>query len=139
MPKDLVEKLPFVRTVTTYSSRIMNSKNDFTLLDTLLSNMFRNLGTKDKGFRYEPVVRQFATALYILRGRSAYEFLRLNIPGLLPSVQVQQSLISASDNNLIEGKFNYEGAHNYFNSIQASLGFIAEDTWIHFNIVSYQY
>ena len=65
--------------------------------------------------------------MYILGGRSAYEFLRLNIPGLLPSVQIVQSSISASNNNLTEGKFNYEGACNYFNSIQATLGFVAED------------
>ncbi|CAF5219934.1 unnamed protein product, partial [Rotaria magnacalcarata] len=89
--------------------------------------MFRNLGIADKGFHYEPIVRQFATALYVLGGRRAYEFLRLNIPSLLPSVQILQAAISATENNLTEGKFNYEGACNYFNSIHVTMGFIAED------------
>ncbi|CAF3489917.1 unnamed protein product [Rotaria socialis] len=136
VPEELVEKLPFIRTLITYSSLVVNSKADFTLLNILLSNMFRNLGIADKGFRYESIVRQFATALYVLGGRSAYEFLRLNIPGLLPSVQILQAAISATENNLTEGKFNYEGACNYFNSIQATLGFIAEDAWFRSNIVS---
>ncbi|CAF5155374.1 unnamed protein product, partial [Rotaria magnacalcarata] len=28
----------------------------------------KNLGIADKGFHYEPIVRQFATALYVLGG-----------------------------------------------------------------------
>ncbi|UJR11824.1 hypothetical protein I4U23_016004 [Adineta vaga] len=36
--------------------------------------------TQERGFRYETVVREFATSLYILGGRTAYELVRLNIP-----------------------------------------------------------
>ncbi|CAF5216126.1 unnamed protein product, partial [Rotaria magnacalcarata] len=127
VPEGLIEKLPFIRTLITYSSLVVNSKADFTLLNTLFSNMLRNLSIADKCFHYEPIVRQFATALYVLRGRRIYEFLRLNIPSLLPSVQILQAAISAAENNLTEGKFNYEGACNYFNSSRVTLGFIAED------------
>ncbi|CAF2101614.1 unnamed protein product [Rotaria magnacalcarata] len=127
VPEGLIEKLPFIRTRITYSSLVVSSKADFTLLNTLFSNMFRNLGIADKGFHYEPIVRQFATALYVLGGQRAYKFLRLNIPSLLPSVQILQAAISAAENNLTEGKFHYEGACNYFNSIHVTRGFIAED------------
>ncbi|CAF2057856.1 unnamed protein product [Rotaria magnacalcarata] len=127
VPEGLIEKLPFIRTLITYSSLVVNSKADFTLLNTLFSNMFRNLGIADKCFHYEPILRQFATALYVLGGRRAHEFLRLNIPSLLPSVQILQAAISAAENNVTEGKFNYESACNYFNSIHVTLGFITED------------
>lgn len=127
VPEDILQKFSFVRTFTVYSDLINSSKHDFTLLNIILNNMFRNLGTDEKGFRYEAVVRQFATALYILGGRNAYEFVRMNIAGLLPSVQVIQSFITASDNYLTEGDFNYTGAISYFKSVEATLGFIAED------------
>jgi hypothetical protein len=50
--------------------------------------MIRNLITQERGFRYEAVVRQFATSLYIFGSRTAYEFVRLNIPAFLSSVQI---------------------------------------------------
>ncbi|CAF3794679.1 unnamed protein product [Rotaria sp. Silwood1] len=128
VPECLLQKFPFIKTLIIYSNLIIKSKYDFTLLNIILNNMFRNCITEEKGFRYEAIVRQFATSLYILGGRTSYEFIRLNIPAFLPSVQIIQSFIAASDNHLTEGLFNFEGACNYFNSIQPTLGFIAEDT-----------
>ncbi|CAF1276881.1 unnamed protein product [Rotaria sordida] len=128
VPECLLQKFPFIKTLIIYSNLIIKSKYDFTLLNIILNNMFRNCITEEKGFRYEAIVRQFATSLYILGGRTSYEFIRINIPAFLPSVQIIQSFIAASDNHLTEALFNFEGAYNYFNSIQSTLGFIAEDT-----------
>ena len=127
VPEYLLQKFPFIKTLIIYSKFIVNSKYDFTFLNSILNNMFRNLITDERGFRYDAVVREFATSLYILGGRTAYDFVRLNIPAMLPSVQIIQASISNSDNHLTEGLFNYDGIQNYFNPYQSKLGFIAED------------
>ncbi|CAM4842206.1 unnamed protein product [Rotaria magnacalcarata] len=123
----LLERLPFLKTLIVYSKLIATCKYDLTFLNVVLNSMIRNLITEETGFRYEAVIRQFATGLYILGGRTAYEFIRLNIPAFLPSVQIIQAYIAASDNHLTEGQFNYEGVVNYFNLNQTQLGFVAED------------
>ncbi|CAF4083155.1 unnamed protein product, partial [Rotaria magnacalcarata] len=85
VPEYLLKKFPFIQTLIVYSNLIMKNKYDFTFLNIILNNIFRNLSTEERGFRYEDVVRQFATSLYILGGRTAYESIRLNIPVFLPT------------------------------------------------------
>lgn len=84
--------------------------------------MIRNLSIDEKRYRYDSIVRQFASSLYIRGGRTAYEFVRLNIPGFLPSTQTIQSTIVASEDLLAEDLFNYDGMRDYFNSNQSTLG-----------------
>ncbi|CAF4582958.1 unnamed protein product, partial [Rotaria sp. Silwood2] len=93
----------------------------------MLNSMIKNFVIEEKGYRYDIIVRQFAASLYILGGRTAYEFIRLNIPAFLPSVQVIQSYINTSENHLTEGLFNYDGVRDYFNANQSTIGFCAED------------
>ncbi|CAF3873881.1 unnamed protein product [Adineta steineri] len=126
IPNDVLQKFPFIRTIITYSKFISTSKTDFTFLNIMLNNMFNNLISDERGYRYDNIIRQFAASIYILGGRSTYNFLRLNIPALLPSVQIIQSYIAASESNLTEGLFNYNRICNYFNSNQVTLGFCAE-------------
>ncbi|CAF2750306.1 unnamed protein product, partial [Rotaria sp. Silwood2] len=122
VPEYLLKKFPFIQTLIVYSKLIVDCKYDVTFVNIILNNMIRNLITEEKGFRYETIVRQFATSLYILGGRTAYEFVRLNIPALLPSVQIIQAYIAASDNHLTDGLFNYDGILKYFNMNQSTLG-----------------
>ncbi|CAF2975277.1 unnamed protein product [Rotaria sp. Silwood2] len=126
--EQLLQKFPFIRTLITYSNLICNSKIDFTFLNVILNNMIRNFITEERGYCYDITVRQFASCLYILGGRTAYEFVRLNIPAFLPSIQIIQSYIGTSENRLNEGFFNYAGACDYFNINQSMLGFCAEDS-----------
>jgi hypothetical protein len=127
VPEQLLFQFPFIRTLITYSNIIVKSKHDFTFLNVLLNNMIKNLIIEERGYRYDTIVRQFASCLYILGGRTAFEFVRLNIPGLLPSVQIIQSYIAASENHLTEGLFNFDSMRDHFNSNQSTLGFCAED------------
>ena len=127
VPEDLMQKFPFIRTLIAYTRIIISTKIDFTFLNVLLNNMITNLTIEEKGYRYDTRVRQFASCLYILGGRAAYEFVRLNIPALLPNVASIQASIAASECHLTEGQFNYNGLRDYFNSIKLNLGFCAED------------
>ena len=120
-------KFPFIQTLVEYSKLLVDCKYDLTFLNIILNNIIRNLITEETGSRYETTVHQFATCLYILGGCTAYEFVRLNIPALLPSARVIQAHTDASDNHLSEGLFDYDGIRNYFNMNRSTLGFVAED------------
>ncbi|CAF3002123.1 unnamed protein product [Rotaria sp. Silwood2] len=124
---DVLQRFPFIRTIITYEKIIMSSKIDLTFLNIILKNIFNNLISDERGYRYDNIVRQFAASIYILGGRTTYDFLRLNIPALLPSVQIIQSYIAASENHLIEGLFNYNRIRDHFNLNQSTLGFCVED------------
>ncbi|CAF1390611.1 unnamed protein product, partial [Rotaria sordida] len=107
--EQLLQKFPFFRTLIIYSNFIEKSKIDFTFFNIMLNNMIKNFVIEEKGYRYDIIVRQFAASLYILGGRTAYEFIRLNIPAFLPRL------------------FNYDGVRDYFNANQSTIGFCAED------------
>ncbi|CAF3320873.1 unnamed protein product [Rotaria sp. Silwood2] len=127
IPEDLVQKFPFLVTLITYSNFIMKSKIDFTFFNLMMTNIIKNSIKEDTGYRYDSIVRQFASALYILGGRTAYEFVRVNIPAFLPSIQSIQSSIASSENYLTEGHFDFNRVSDYFNSKKATLAFCAED------------
>ncbi|CAF4288308.1 unnamed protein product [Rotaria sp. Silwood2] len=124
---DVLQRFPFIRTIITYEKLIMSSKIDLTFLNIILKNIFNNLISDERGYRYDNIVRQFAASIYILGGRTTYDFLRLNIPARLPSVQIIQSYIAAAENRLTEGLFNYYRIRDHFNLNQSTLGFCAED------------
>ncbi|CAF1377491.1 unnamed protein product [Adineta steineri] len=102
---DILEKFPFIRTIITYYKLIMSNKTDFTIFNIILKTIFSNLNNDERAYRYDNIVRQFAASVYILGGRTAYEFLRLNILVLLPSVRIIQSYIASFENHLTEGSF----------------------------------
>ena len=87
-----------------------------------------NLIIEERGYRYDTIVRQFASSLYILEGRTAYEFVRLNIPAFLPSIKIIQSYIAASGSHITEGLCNYNDLCDYFSLNQSTLGSFAEDS-----------
>ncbi|UJR12899.1 hypothetical protein I4U23_017073 [Adineta vaga] len=98
---DIFGKFPFIRIIITYSKLIMTNKIDFTILNIILKTIFNNLISGERGYRYDNTIRQFAASVYILGGRTTYDFLRLNIPALLPSVQIIQLYIASSKNHLM--------------------------------------
>ncbi|CAM4847817.1 unnamed protein product [Rotaria magnacalcarata] len=127
IPEDLVQKFPFLVTLITYSKFIMKSKIDFTFFYLMMTNIINNSIKEDRGYRYDSIVRQFASALYILGGRTAYEFVRINVSAFLPSIQSIQSSTASSENYLTEGHFDFNRVGDYFNSKKTTLAFCAED------------
>ncbi|CAF4380457.1 unnamed protein product [Rotaria magnacalcarata] len=92
-----------------------------------MTNIINNSIKEDRGYRYDSIVRQFASALYILGGRTAYEFVRINVSAFLPSIQSIQSSTASSENYLTEGHFDFNRVGDYFNSKKTTLAFCAED------------
>ena len=65
IPERVLLQFPFIRTLIVYSSLILDSKHDFTLLNVMLNNMVRNLSIDEKGYRYDLIVRQFVSSLFV--------------------------------------------------------------------------
>ena len=128
VPEHLLQRFPFTSTLIIYSNLILKSKIDFTFFNIIMNNIFMNLITEERGYRYDTIVQQFASSLYTLGGHTAYEFVRLNIPAFLPSVKIIQSYIAASVSHVSEGLCNYNGLCDYFSLNQSTLGFFAEDS-----------
>ena len=125
VPEYLLKKFPFIQTLVAYLN-VADYKYDLTFLSIILDDIIRNEIVEEKDFLYETIVHQFATCLYILGVRTAYKFVRLNIPVLLPSVRDIQAYIGNSDNYLTEGLFNYGSIQNHLSMNRAMLEFVAE-------------
>lgn len=62
--------------------------------DRAASNSYRPSSKTSHHNRYTHVVEQFAFALHVLGGRQAYEFVRINLPGSLPSMSTLSILFN---------------------------------------------
>ena len=127
IPDFLLQKFPFLRTMISYSALFVNHNADLTFFNEMMNNIMTNLVLNERGYRYHTNIRQFALSLYILGGCTAYEFVRMNIPALLPSVRMLQVSLAATANRLSEGEFRYNSMQDYFTSNKSAFGFCAED------------
>ncbi|CAF2056504.1 unnamed protein product [Rotaria magnacalcarata] len=77
--------------------------------------------------RYDDKLKSFAICLYILGGKTTYEFVRLNLPGSLLNLTTIRSLIQNNDDNVTEGKFRFNKMAKYLNSFGVQHAYCAED------------
>ncbi|CAM4761421.1 unnamed protein product [Rotaria magnacalcarata] len=77
--------------------------------------------------RYDDKLKSFAICLYILGGKTTYEFVRLNLPGSLLNLTTIHSLIQNNDDNVTEGKFRFNKMAKYLNSFGVQHAYCAED------------
>ena len=96
---------------------------DHTVFETI---MFNHGGAKSC-FSHNESVGELATCLFILAGRNAYEFARLNIRGLLPSLTSIQASLDSTVNRVEEGEFRYDLMSEYLSSEKTKFIFAAED------------
>ncbi|CAF2168973.1 unnamed protein product [Rotaria magnacalcarata] len=96
------------------------------LLD-FISNIVSNLTRTKNLFRYKQSAKDFATSLYILRGRTAYEFVRINLVGSIPSIPSLRVGITSEKNQYVEGEFYFDRLKDYMDSFNCTYAFIGED------------
>ena len=94
-----------------------------TIIETIISNHDR----AKTHYCYNDSIRDFASCLFILGGRNVYEFIRLNIPGLLPSLPVIQASIDSAENRIVEGDFRYDLMSDYLSLQKTNFIFASED------------
>jgi hypothetical protein len=92
IPSELLQRYPFlIDLIYCLESNLLTG---FSL--DFISNMLSNLTHSKHSFRYEQSVKDFAASIFILGGCHVYEFIRLNIPGSIPSLTSLRSTLSSS-------------------------------------------
>lgn len=120
----LVRQYPFlVDLVFCLESNLLT---DFSIkfLSTWMFNLAR---TCKSSFRYPTSVKEFSNALYILAGPNAFEFVRLNIPGSIPSLTSVRSMLSSSEYQLAEGEFQYSRFQELIRPLDCKYAVCGED------------
>ncbi|CAF1267036.1 unnamed protein product [Rotaria sordida] len=103
-----------------------NDQHEF--LSLFINTITKNLSLSNTSrYRYDDKLKSFAVCLYILGGKTTYEFVRLNLPGSLPNLTTIHSLIQNNDDNLTEGKFRFNKMAKYLNSFGVQYAYCAED------------
>ena len=125
----LLDKYPIVRRIVQFfvddSPERTDTRIKFKreLIETIIMNHYR----AKYHFSYNSSMREFASVIFILGGRNLYEFIRMNILGLLPSLSIIQSLIDSSTNYLQEGQYRYEAMYDYLSWKRSKFVFAADD------------
>ncbi|CAF3333516.1 unnamed protein product [Rotaria socialis] len=70
------------------------------------------------------VLQNFAVCLYVLGGKQAYEFIRLNLYGSIPNLATVGHLIQNSDTAFSEAEFHFQ----FLRRFHLHFGFCSEDT-----------
>jgi len=104
------------------SNRFFNTFK-YTAIETIISNHDR---AKTR-YSYNDSIRDFASCVYILGGRNVYEFIRINIPGFLPTLTIIQHLLDSTKSRIEEGEFRYNLMSDYLVSQKTNHIFVAED------------
>ena len=126
---ELLRRFPWLKALIHFCESSSSSENrtDLGCLFHFIENISDNLMKPPNRNRYSNQVEQFAFILSILGGRRVYEFIRLNLPGSLPSLSTLAILFDENRENLVEGRFRFESMRSYFKSINVKYAFASED------------
>ncbi|CAF3392075.1 unnamed protein product [Rotaria socialis] len=90
-----------------------DSHNSYSFLIAFIENIFSNLVKNKNNYRYSEAVMHFAQSLYILGGRNVYEFVRLNLPGAIPSMPTLSESLGKAGVRIEESEFRYNELHDH--------------------------
>lgn len=111
------------------STSVFVKKNDQysckSLLHIFVDNAVNNMKRSSNNYQYDPLVEKFASALYILAGHNAYEFIRMNLPGSLPSIGALKAFNKNINLSLNESELRFDPLKKYLCSIDSSFIFAA--------------
>ncbi|CAF3330138.1 unnamed protein product, partial [Rotaria sp. Silwood2] len=96
-------------------------------LASFLDNISNNLCCSKNAYRHNEHILRFATSFYILSGRMAYEFVRLNVPGALPSISTLQRLVLNKELRINQAEFRYDLLATHMDSLKTAIAFASED------------
>ncbi|CAF3629800.1 unnamed protein product [Rotaria sp. Silwood1] len=107
------------------SDTLEENKNSF--LNTLINNITSNSKKSKNNYRYNTKVQNFAQALYIMGGRNTYEYIRLNLPGSVPSITSVDGSITKAGGKIVESEFRYDALSDLQISNNYQLAVCSED------------
>ena len=123
---DFINKYPLLKSlIKWYKQHDVQDNNKSTeFLPSFIDNLVFNLTQSSNNFRYTDKIKNFGICLYILGGKQSYEFIRLNLPGSLPSLSTVNDLINKSNATLTEAAFKFDSLRQF----HSGYGFCSEDT-----------
>ena len=124
VPPQLLQQHPFL--IDLISSLKSNALSSFVL--DFLANLVSNSMCAKSTFRYKQSVKDFAACLYILGGRNLYEFVRINLPGSLPSLTSLKTMVFSSEHRFAEAEFQYNRLKNFIAPLDCKYAFCGEDS-----------
>ncbi|CAF1118836.1 unnamed protein product [Didymodactylos carnosus] len=128
---ELIIKHPLLKALISYykTSTISLNKHQEGFLTTLINNITSNLKCRTNNVRYNQTMLNFALSLFILDGKNAYEFTRLNISPAFSSLTTLKKITSNNNENVIEeGKFQIDHLLKHASVIDCRYGFMSEDS-----------
>lgn len=96
-------------------------------VSSFIENFFDNSTKSPNQYRYCHQVEKFAFILSVLIRRQGYEYIRINIPGCIPSLSTVSTIFDQYREKFLEGEFRFESMGVYFQSIRSKYAFAAED------------
>ena len=88
-----------------------------------IDNLLKNLNRSKNHFQYNPFVQKFASALHVLAGTNTYEYLRINLPGALPTITALEKYNQHLDIRLDECHFRFDSMRKVLGSMGAKFIF----------------
>ena len=104
-----------------------NVKSSSSFLTVFIENILSNIFKNKNNYRYDESVVHFAQSLYILGGRNAYEFVRLNLQGALPSLSVLDGTLTKSGMLFEEAEFRFNALREHQKSSGYQTAVCSED------------
>ncbi|CAF3724616.1 unnamed protein product [Rotaria sordida] len=96
-------------------------------INIFLSNLLKNMKRSKNNFQFHPIVTKFASVFRILAGHNAYEFIRINLLGSLPSDTTLKNYDENINFKLNECEFRFDLLKDYLDSIKSQYVFSSED------------
>ncbi|CAF4311753.1 unnamed protein product, partial [Rotaria magnacalcarata] len=119
----------------------MNQENEGfqskSFINIFIRNILNNMERPSNNYHFDPMVSKFASALSILSGHNAYEFIRLNLPGALPSVTILRNYNQTISLPLHECECRFDSLKSYLDSIDSNYVFVSEDCTSVISSISY--
>ncbi|CAF3399478.1 unnamed protein product [Rotaria sp. Silwood2] len=129
LSSEVIEKYPFLKRLVHFFIKLSQNVNptDEPFLHHFLENLLSNISLAKSRYRYSEYIIDFALCLSILAGRNACEFIRLNIPGALPNLTINQTKIAKEGFCTVEGEFRYDDMNKYLRTINSTFVYCAEN------------
>ena len=125
---DLIDENPTLKSlIRWFEQNRERNKDEPRFLNTFIDTIVDNLARSPNNYRFPKTIEQFALSLYILGGKMAYQFVRVNLSPALPSMQTLNRLISSSGMKIKEGQFRFDLLKEYFDRIHVRYAFGSED------------
>ena len=125
-------KIPpkFIKDISQNSDQIMGIVNAQNLQNepkpfvfTFIDNLLRNLNRSKSHYEYNPFVQKFSSALHVLAGTIAYEYLRINLPEAFPSITTLEKYERSIDLKLNECQFRFDSMDKFLHSLDSRFVF----------------